>query len=150
LKSFFFVCLAGIFLLSCRKDDIPVNNPFVGTWNISWVDSGFAINPKNGFRSEGRLDYNGSFVFNRDSTGYLKGSVKNITEQQELFLWSLDLTYPGYEYILFGFLNGSTRAEIDTLMTDTLRFYFMDYNFAPNILGGRYFYHIELVREVEK
>lgn len=96
------------------------------------------------------MDYTGSFTFNNDSMGNMMGSIRNITEQQELFIWGLDLTYPGYENILFGFLNGSTVAAIDTLMTDTLRFYFRDYVFAPGNVGARFYYHMELIRQVKK
>lgn len=120
----------------------------VGQWNIFQVDSGYSpSNPKKWFNLIRQLEYTGSFVFKEDSTGYLIGSITNITENQHKFIWAFDTTYAKYTWIPFAFLSGTAFAMLDTLYSDTLSFYFPDFIFQPDILGINYYYHIQLVKQ---
>jgi hypothetical protein len=138
----------GILLYACCKEDIPPSNPLIGQWNIFRVDSGFGIvNLKKDYRFIKQLDYTGSFDFMDDGYGKLKGSIANITENEENFIWKYDTTYLPNIWLRFAFLSGTTYGMLDTLHADTASFYIRDFVFKPFIVGGGYYYHIQLVKQ---
>jgi hypothetical protein len=149
-RTFMFIFLLSLVaILSCSKESLPETNPWVGTWRITKVDSAFTPFNRFLYNIECPLDYTGSFTFNTDSTGYLKGSITQITEREELFLWHYDTTYPQYPRIYFGFLNGNTESFVVTLSSDTARIVFIDYLYLPGIMGGRWCWPMELVKQRE-
>lgn len=138
----------GILLYACCKEEIPTSNPLIGQWNIFRVDSGAGLdNPKKHFRFIKQLDYTGSFDFMEDGYGKLKGSIANITENEEKFIWQYDTTYLPNIWLRFAFLSGNTYAMLDTVHADTASFYFHDFIFKPNIVFVVYYYHIQLVKQ---
>lgn len=147
MKKIVFI-IFGILLYSCCKEDIPPSNPLIGQWNIFRVDSGSGLdNPKKWFHFIRQLEYTGSFEFKNDSTGYLTGSIKNITDNESRFIQAYDTTYLPSIWIPFAFLNGEAFAMLDTIDSDTLSFYFPDYLLDPHVFGVIYYYHIQLVKK---
>jgi hypothetical protein len=129
----------GIILVSCYKENVPVINPLIGEWSIFQVDSGSSpFNPKKYFTLIKQLEYSGSIEFKNDSTGYLLGSIANISDNMSKFLWEYDTTYLPNIYIPFAFLSGESLAVMDTLYSDTLKIYFPDFIFLPHLVGIKY------------
>ncbi|TSA37401.1 MAG: hypothetical protein D4R64_05775 [Porphyromonadaceae bacterium] len=147
MKKIVFI-IFGILFYSCCKEEIPTSNPLIGQWNIFRVDSGYSPSiPKEWFHFIRQLEYTGSFEFKNDSTGYLTGSIINITDNESKFIWAYDTTYLPSIWIPFAFLSGESLAMIDTINSDTLVLYFPDFIFQPNVLGINYYYHIQLVKK---
>ncbi|MEA1878033.1 MAG: hypothetical protein U9N86_14350 [Bacteroidota bacterium] len=141
-----------LLLFSCCKEEIaPVyDDPLIGSWNIVSVDSFASLRPMDSSYAvyQGVLDYSGFIQFNNDSTGAFVGTISAISGDQTHFLWKHDTTslYAPYKITRLQFFDGYSSFYYDSIASDTVDFYFLDYISTGTRIGRPDWYHMKTIK----
>jgi len=132
-------------VIGCCKEEPPeIIDPIIGTWDIAFIDSGwipvykdFMYNPID------TLDLTGTWSFNNDGSGFLDGSIDQLTGGVEYFTWVVNDSLQKLFIISYSDL---TYGIIEKLDGDSLCFYYKDWKFNQVYTGSQIYYNIKLVK----
>lgn len=152
VKQLIVFCSILLLLFACCKEEIaPVyDDPLIGSWNIVSVDSFASLRPLDPSYTvnQGALDYSGFIQFNNDSTGVFTGTISAILGNQTHFLWK---HYPNSPYTPFNilelsFFDGYSFINYDSITSDTVDFFFLDYISTGTRIGRPDWYHMKTTK----
>ncbi len=132
-------------IIGCCKEEPPiVVDPIVGTWNTVFIDSGgIPVYKEIVYLPIDTLDIEGTWTFNKDGSGNIKGSIDQLTGGIEHFTWVVN---DSLQKLFIISLSDLTYGLIQKLDTDSLCFYFKEWKFNQIYTGNQIYYNIKLAK----
>ena len=144
-RSLFFI-LFVLLIQGCCKEPIPGGLTLIGTWLVTSIDSTVLLPPAwdDPWEFEGYpMVDTGRIEFDRDSSGYLYGPIRKITDGDSSFFWHHDKLGG---LIDFSFNYGTTIAVIDSLSETYIKLYLRKFLVIYRELYMPTYYRIQMIK----